>query len=662
MRTSRLWRRWKQAGAPQQVVKWIQHGYRIPFKSQPTSWNFSNPPPADDNERLGRPPMWRKLVSKQILYPWSAPDTVPTFVSPLRGEAKHEEGQPTGEYRPICNLRQLNSFVADRQVRYENLRLLPSITTRYTWTTSMDLKSFFDSFRLHPKDHRFTVVRAPASADPAAVSVDSAGFPLLADGTRTYKPSHYYAYGCLPQGFKLSPYVIVKCMRWLIQKIRSRADGVNILQFVDDFLLMGPRNVIRAFSRSVRRLLVILGFIIHPAKGWQKPCQRFVFLGMGVDLRLREFHIPEYKLVTLTSRCVRTLQHARSHQRLVPVKALARLTGTAISLYLAAPIMPYFLRSLHDCIKTRRNWRGTVRLTTQACHDIQSLATLVRAHRQSSFAPPRTTAVLTTDASTRGGGGWTRTPDGAMYEVSYLWDRRYTCRDICYLEMRAVLRCLQACFDQLKGQHVTLRTDNMAVLVCLNTKSSRSQQLMLEYRDVYQQLQTMKSSLQAIHIDTKSNWHADGLSRARDPQDYGWTLALLLLAIRHWALTFSTDCFASRRFHHDLPYHSRWADEQSTAVNTFSTTWSGTVWLAPPLSLIHDCLLKVRADQCSAVLVAPDWGAQPWYPQLQALTTASITFNVADYLETSDCNLAPPECLRNPKWRWKLWLLNGLRN
>ena len=603
--------------------------------------------------------MWRKLVSSAVLSPWNT-TTTPTFVSPLRGEPKMEEGKPTGVYRPICNFRKLNSYVADRKVRYENLSLLPSITDRATWTTSMDLKTFFDSFRLHPKDARFTVVRAPEHPDPLAVGIDSDGHPILACGTRTYKPLQYYHYTCLPQGFKLSPFVVVKCMRWIIQLVRSRTDGCNMIQFIDDILLMGPKHRIRAFNRYMRRLLTTLGFVIHPTKGWQTPCQRFVFLGLGVDLRLREFYIPAYKIVILQERCTRTLQHANSHCQMVPVKAVARLTGTAISLYLASPIMPYFLRSLHDCVKLRTSWRGTTRLTTQARKDIQSLATLSLVHQSTPFQPPRTTSMITTDASTRGGGGWTKTPDGVLSEVSFLWSQRYTCRDICYLEMRAVLRCLQACHDQLSDQHLTLRTDNMAVLVCVNKKSSRSQPLMLEYRDVYDQLQKMRSTIHAIHIDTKSNWHADGLSRASDPQEYGWNHALMALAMSMWTLHFSLDCFASRRFHQALPYHSRWTDDHATTTNTFSSTWRHQIcWLSPPLSLISDTLIKVRTEGCCAVLVAPVWPAQPWYPLLQRLSTASFIFPLQKYIETSECNLSQAEALRNPKWIWKLWLLNG---
>ena len=664
MRTSRLWRKWKSAGAPAQVVKWIRHGYRIPFKSKPKPWNFPNPPPKDQAEAIGRATMWRKLVSKSILSPWSGPTSKPTFVSPMRGEPKMEECKPTGEYRPICNLRQLNSYVADRKVRYETLNLIPSISNRNSWTTSFDLRSFFDSFRLHPKDARFTVVRAPPHPDPEAVGIDATGHPILACGTRTYLPSHYYHYTCLPQGFKLSPFVVVKCLRWIIQKVRSRTDGCNILQFIDDFLLLGPKNRIRAFSRSIRRLLTSLGFIIHPTKGWMTPLQRFVFLGLGCNLQLREYFIPLYKLQTLMERCRRTLQHGNSHCQLVPAKALARLTGTAISLYLAAPIMPYFLRSLHDCIKLRTNWRGTVRLTTQARHDIQSLATLALVHQSSPFAPPRTTSTITTDASTRGGGGWTRAPDGTLTEVSFLWDRRYTCRDICYLEMRAVLRCLQACHDQLHGQHLTLMTDNQAVLVCVNKKSSRSRQLMLDYRDVFEQLQLMKCTAKAVYIDTKSNWHADDLSRASDPQDYGWLPTLLLLAASMWNLVFTLDSFASRRFHQPhLPFHTRYADNLAAVTNTFSSTWCHHLcWLTPPLSLIADCLTKVRSDRCEAVLIAPVWPAQPWYPLLLQMLIQSYEFPVQDFIMVSDCNQAQAEALRNPKWRWKLWHLNGSRD
>jgi len=253
-----------------------------------------------------------------------------------------------------------------------------------------------------------------------------------------------------------------------------------------------------------------------------------------------------------------------------------------------------------------------------------------------------------------------RTPQGTLLEMSFLWEQKYTSSEICYLEMRAVLRFLQACQSSLQDQHLTLWTDNISVMVCINKKSSRSRQLMIEYRAVYNQLRLMRSTVQAKYIDTKSNWHADQLSRANDPQDYGWSVALFLLAQSLWMLTFTVDCFASRRFHQQILYHSRFHDEQADIIDTFSTTWRRQVcWLTPPLSLIGDSLQKVASDQCLAVLVAPEWLAQPWSTLLRQLTVSSHSFNVNDYLESSKCNLAQAEALRNPRWRWKLWLLNG---
>lgn len=123
---------------------------------------------------------------------------------------------------------------------------------------------------------------------------------------------------------------------------------------------------------------------------------------------------------------------------------------------------------------------------------------------------------------------------------------------------------------------------------------------------------------------------------------------------------FSLDCFASRRFHQALPYHSRWTDDQATTTNTFSSTCRHQIcWLSPPLSLISDTLIKVRTEGCCAVLVAPVWPAQPWYPLLQRLSTASFIFPLQKYIETSECDLSQAEALRNPKWILKLWLLNG---
>ena len=641
-KTSRRWRTWKRFGAPKYVVRIIRYGFQVPFARKPTPFFQRSPPPADLEERRDRPAMWTKLISSGVLYKWSNPDQPPTYLSPLRGEKKMVEGVYSGKLRPITNLRKLNSYVQGRKLRYETLTNLPSMTTRSTWATVSDFSNFFQSFSLHRSCHRFFCVQAPSTADTAST-------------TETYTPSAYYTYASLPQGFSLSPWVVAKCTRWILEWIRKRP-GCTAILYVDDCLLLAPRSTIRALTRAFRAMVHQLGLVINLEGGFTIPKQDFVFLGLRVDLRLRLFLVPVYKQLALTPRCRQTLLHARPHKMLVPCKAIARLTGTAISLHLAMPTAPYFCRSLHDALKTRTSWRGNVRLPRQALTDIESLATLSQFHQQASFRPPRTTSTLTTDASTRCFGGWLVTPYGETDEVSGLFAKRHVSGQINTLEAIAVLKCLQAFAPLLTGQHIQLFTDNMSVLTVVNKMSPRSVALMEQFRLIYDQLLKLGCTMQAPHITTLDNFRADTLSRIRDQTEYGYSPLLRQLAERTFGLRCTLDCYASARFHQALPYHSRWADAGAAVTNTFRSSWQGHIlWITPPLSLVMDTLVKLRSDQCQALLVLPDWPAQPWYPLLLELASDSLVFPLLRYLEESECNEARAEVVKNPKWTFKVW-------
>ncbi len=56
---------------------------------------------------------------------------------------------------------------------------------------------------------------------------------------------------------------------------------------------------------------------------------------------------------------------ATSHNRWVSVKALASLAGKAMFLHLAIPVAKFFLRILHDVVKSAMSWSDTVKVTCQ---------------------------------------------------------------------------------------------------------------------------------------------------------------------------------------------------------------------------------------------------------------------------------------------------------
>ena len=80
------------------------------------------------------------------------------------------------------------------------------------------------------------------------------------------------------------------------------------------------------------------------------------------------------------------------------------------------------------------------------------------------------------------------------------------------------------------------------------------------------------------------------------------------------------DLFASRLNHQLEKYVSWRPDPFAMATNALQISWSELKGCAfPPFALIGRCLMKVRTERCTVLLIAPCWRTQTWYPVLLEL-------------------------------------------
>ena len=120
----------------------------------------------------------------------------------------------------------------------------------------------------------------------------------------------------------------------------------------------------------------------------------------------------------------------------------------------------------------------------------------------------------------------------------------------------------------------------------------------------------------------KDNCEADEESRAVN-DDTEWSLGQdIFNAIHEIFPELSVDLFASRLNHKLRKYLSRRPDPNAIAIDAFALTWiNGTFYIFPPFSLIPRILQKVEEDKTTAVLIAPLWPTQSWWPSLLNLVT-----------------------------------------
>ena len=129
-----------------------------------------------------------------------------------------------------------------------------------------------------------------------------------------------------------------------------------------------------------------------------------------------------------------------------------------------------------------------------------------------------------------------------------------------------------------------------------------------------------KIHLSVAHVPGVENTEADEEFRTIN-DDTKWSLSPNVFeAIREAFPQLSVYLFASRTNYKIKKFVSRRPDPEAYAIDAFTMSWTNEVfYMFPPFSLIGRILQKVQEDKTTAVLVAPIWTTQSWWPSLLSL-------------------------------------------
>ena len=165
---------------------------------------------------------------------------------------------------------------------------------------------------------------------------------------------------------------------------------------------------------------------------------------------------------------------------------------------------------------------------------------------------------------------------------------------------------------------ILLRIDNVTAMAYVNkmggTHSSSLSNLAVE---VWKWCIATSIRIHAEHLPGKEHVQADWQSRhCRDSSD--WKLDEEVFAKLDEVMgPFSIDLFASRT-NKQLPVYCSWKpDPSACAVDALSFPWTNHYpYLFPPFTMINRCLEKIMREEVDAVMIAPIWQNQVWYPGL----------------------------------------------
>lgn len=618
---------WRAAGASPQVLRWVREGARCEWLSGP-------PPPHNHGVScLDASPAQRAFLEDEIARcvrsgAWEpAPPSEQTHISRAKViEKKTPSGQPQ-KFRVVIDLRHTNSFCKTRSCKFETLRALQRLARRGDWMLSFDLKDAYHNIGVHPQSRRymtFSLPPAPGESTPRVMRC-----------------------AALPFGWAMSPYIFTKTTRVLVRLLRSpvapslarlqrsaaagRAlvlrlsrrgrrspslSGMRLLPYVDDFLVVAASQTEALQCRErVTETLQFLGLARHEDKGWWHPTQQLEHLGLAIDTHAGLFKVPPLKLAALQRQAREVHGLATREARLVPCRLLAGFIGYAQSVHLACPPARFYLRALHDALRTRTSWDGRVRLSRQALRDLKwwsQLSSGDSAVTRAIWRPPEQ-ATLHSDASRY---GWGIHLNNSV-PAHGMWLPSERSRHITYLELLAVHRGLQTFLEPLRGRSVLLWEDNTAVCHILSNMTTRSPDLMALLRRVWFLLDSANITLRVQYIKSEDNSMADSLSRGA-PHDE------LALADSQWQRLeqrfgpHTIDRYATHANTRCRLFNARSPHPRADGLVALAQDWTGhNNYAWPPVAeLPAVAQLLAENPNVSATLVTPHWPAQAWYQRL----------------------------------------------
>lgn len=239
--------------------------------------------PMSKEAREGIRPHISKLLQGGVLKPCRSAWNTPLLPVKKPG---------TGDYRPVQDLREVNSRVQDIHPTVPNpYNLLSSLPPDRCWYTVLDLKDAFFCLRLCESSQPLFAFEW---TDPEA------GIAGQLTWTR------------LPQGFKNSPTIFDEALHQDLSAFRTQHSEVTLLQYVDDLLLAassqeeceyGTRSLLQELARLgyrasakkaqiCRQEVTFLGYTLRGGKRWLTEARKKTVVHIPAPTsrkQLREF-------------------------------------------------------------------------------------------------------------------------------------------------------------------------------------------------------------------------------------------------------------------------------------------------------------------------------------------------------------------------------------
>ena len=484
----------------------------------------------------------------------------------------------------ILNLKTFNQYVPYKHFKMEHFETVLNLISPNDFMGSYDISDAYYSVSISEEDQRY--------------------FSFKWRNT-------YYSFKVLPQGWSSSPYIFTKLMKPVFSYLRSKGH-INSYFLDDSFLLGATKEDCAQNISDTGNVLDWLGFILNLKKSIREPTQIMQHLGNIINTVDMLVYLPEEKKEKIIHLCKNL-----KNKRRTTIREVATVIGVLVASFQAVTFGRLFYRELEaakiaSLKHSKGNYDASIKITDAMKNDLNYwIKNIHQEVRKIRIPPPDIT--IQTDSSTE---GWAcvfgeKTAHGRWAE----WEAQY---HINVLEIRAILLGIASFRDDFASKHIKVLSDSTTAVTYINnmggTKSPNCNQAA---KETWLLCKKFNIWLTCAHIPGIYN-EAD-LPSIKFKDDIEWSLDKQVFKniCSVWGRP-EIDLFANRLNNQIATFCSWFPDPDASYINAFTIQWSdfNLSYMFPPYSMIGRCLKKLNDERAEAILIAPIWPSQPWFPKL----------------------------------------------
>lgn len=543
---------WKAIGANNTILSWIGYGVPLRFAEEPPRLEFKPYQSALDHAEFITAEMadhlkdgsFQKIDEKQA-----------KLIHPLKVEPKRNGG-----LRMCVDSRMVNAYLARPEFSLENLqRNGAEVIGRDNLQFTTDLRKAYYSVEMDTEAQSYLCWRHNGAVIMALVMIF---------------------------GLSIAPMCFHKIMREVVRFLRAL--GINVLNYMDDFLWSEKPENIAMLLQFVRWLLPRLGWAFNDKCEWE-PAKTVLFLGLLADAERYEYRVPEDKIKRVAA-LVSMLKAKTDAGEPIEVKHLRSLTGYIVSMHLALPPARVWTRALYREQQQPR-YIKVLRVSTEAREELAFWREHLLLVNGKPIRHPLHELVAKVDASETGWGVECGGERQAGPLPSAAIGLSSTKRELIGLRLAAA-----SIIHRLRGKRVRFEMDSMAAVRNLVKGGGPKPDLVSEVKEW--------GSFCSLHgIDASYEWI---------PREQNATADELSKRDTH---VWSVKPDVKKRL------QQRWAS---------GTDAQHTLWCNPPFNCIANEIKAAIANATRVVIVVPGWTAQSWWPTLMRLKVDMVQLGTAN--------------------------------